>query len=104
MTEGEKGAPRRGPDVLGVILLAALALGAVAAGLVLVGQREFTASGLLLALVIGAAFMIAHHGTQKPAPPRNTHVHGAARAASEQEARRAARGEAQGPRLDDREF
>lgn len=104
MTDSDKSAPRRGFDVLGVVLLGVLALGGIGAGVALVQQGEFTASGLVLALLIGGAFVAAHHGLPKPAPPKNTHVHGAGRPANEQEAQRAARGEAHGPRLDDREF
>ena len=104
MSEGGGNGERHGPDLLGVVLLGLLALGAVGGAAWLVEIREFTASGLVLALVIGGALVFAHHGLPKAAPPKNTQVHGAARAASEQEARRAARGEAQGARLDDREF
>jgi predicted lipid-binding transport protein (Tim44 family) len=92
MTESDKSAPRRGFDALGVVLLGTLALGAVGGGVLLVQHGEFTASGLLLALVIGGAFVFAAGPSHRGTSPKNTLVHGAARPASEDETRTAARG------------
>jgi hypothetical protein len=95
---------RRGPDLLAVVLLGLLAVGAAGAVYAVVSAGYMTAGALAGVIAVGGAFAAVHAMTGRPAVPKNTHVHGAARPASEQEARRAAGGEAQGPRLDDREF
>ncbi len=95
---------RRGPDLLAVVLLGLLAAATLGAVYEVVHGGYMTTGALAGLIIVGGAFVAVHAMGSRQAPPKNTHVHGAARAASEQEARRAARGEAHGPRLDDREF
>ena len=95
---------QRGPDLLAVVLLSLLAVAALGAVYAVVAAGYMTGGALLGLVGVGGAFVVVRSMDGRPAPPKNTHVHGAARPASEQEARRAARGEAKGARLDDREF
>jgi hypothetical protein len=104
MPEAQPGGRKRGPDLLAVVLLGLLVLGGAGAAYGAVRAGYMTATALAGVVIVGGAFVFVHSTGSKPAPPKNPQVHGAARAASEEEARRAARGEAGGPRLDDREF
>jgi hypothetical protein len=79
-------------DPLGLLLLAALGGGAVAAGLLLVDGWILSASGAGLLLLVGAAFVAHGPSHQGARSSINTHAHGAARIASEAEARAAATG------------
>ena len=105
MPKATRNGGRRGPDLLAVMLLGLLAVAALSAVYGVVAAGYMTTGALLGLIAVGGAFVLVHNmGGRRPAPPKNTLVHGAARPASEQEAQRAARGEAQGPRLDDRDF
>jgi hypothetical protein len=99
----QDGGPR-GTDRLGIALLGALALFALSAAWLVVSHGYLTAGALVGLAVVGGAVVVLHGMGSRVAPPKNTEVHGAARPASEQEAQRAGRGQAQGARLDDRTF
>jgi hypothetical protein len=104
MPEAKPGNDRRGPDLLALVLLGALGLAAIGAAFAIVRLGYMTAGGLAALLTVGGAFVVVHGMTSRTAPTKETHVHGAARPASEQEARRASGGLPPGSRLDDREF
>lgn len=104
MTDAGPEGKRRGPDWLGIILVGTLAALALGAASLVIAQGYMTAGALVGLTVVGGCFVVLHGIGNRPPPPKNADVHGAARPASQQEAQRAARGEAQGPRLDDREY
>jgi peptidoglycan/LPS O-acetylase OafA/YrhL len=104
MSEANPGKDRRGPDLLAVVLLGLLGLAAIGAAFAIVAKGYMTAGGLAALLVVGGAFVAVHAMGGRAAPPKNSQVHGAARPASEHEARRAGGGQSRGARLDDREF
>ncbi len=104
MPKATRDGAQGGIDRLGFAMLGALALLVLGAAWLVVSHGYLSAGALIGLAVVGVAFVILHGMGGRAAPPQNTEVHGAARPASEQEAQRAGRGQAQGARLDDRTF
>jgi hypothetical protein len=104
MPETTPKAGQHGPDLLAVVLLGLLAVAALGAIYAVVAGGYMTAGAAVGVIAVGGAFAVVHGMGGQAASPKNTHVHGEARPASEEEARRAARGEPEAARLDDREF
>jgi hypothetical protein len=92
-------------DRLGLTLVAVLAALACGAGYAALHLGWFSSPWELAGwLVVGFAFLAAGLGVQATLTPKNTNVHGAARAASESEAEAAARSGTKPAPLHDRTF
>jgi hypothetical protein len=79
-------------DLTGWLLLALLAALALMAGAALIKYGHLTPWGLALGLFVGAAAVMVGLPAQVGQTPKNTLVHGAARPATESEAKAAASG------------
>lgn len=104
MPEAQPGGRQRGPDLLAIVLLGLLVLGGAGAAYGAVYAGYMTATALAAVVIVGGAFVFVHSTGSKPAPPKNTFVHGAARTATEEEAQAAARGQLKVSDLHDRNF
>lgn len=105
MTDVRKSGGRRGLDATGLVLLAALALLAIAAGFAALHFGWFSSSWEFAAwLVVCAAFLVVGLPSHVTTAPKNTLVHGAARPATETEAQAAARGAVKAREIHEQQF
>jgi hypothetical protein len=91
-------------DLTGWLLLVLLAALALMAGAALMDYTHLTPWGLTLGLFIGVAAVVVGLPTQIGQTPKNTLVHGAARPATESEAKAAARGGVKTRDIHDQDF
>jgi hypothetical protein len=91
-------------DLTGWLLLASLAALAFIAGAAVMQYAHLTPWSLALGLFICIAFVAVGLPVQAGQTPKNTLVHGAARPATESEARTAARGSAKTRDVHDQHF
>lgn len=104
MTDAGKPSKRRGLDVTGLVLFAALVTFAVGVGAALIYFGYFGAREFALWLLVCGAFLAVGMPAHITTAPKNTLVHGAARTATETEAQAAARGAIKAPGLHEQHF
>jgi hypothetical protein len=91
-------------DLIGLLLLALLAALALMAGAAVIQYAHLTPWNLALGLFICVAFVVVGLPAQVGQTPKNTLVHGAARPATESEAKAAARGGVKTRDIHDQQF
>ena len=91
-------------DLIGWLLLALLAALAFMAGTAIIRYAHLTPWSLVLGLFICLAFVAVGLPAQVSQTPKNTLVHGAARPATESEAKAAARGNVKTRDIHDQQF
>jgi hypothetical protein len=91
-------------DLTGWLLLALLAALALMAGAAVMQYEHLTPWSLALGLFICVAFVVVGLPAQVGQTPKNTLVHGAARPATESEAKAAARGGVKTRDIHDQQF